>query len=79
MNAPATAPPDRMPEEDADLRTLIALVWRGRWTALGFAALAGGAAALIMASLPSRFDAEAQILLDTRDRRMIEYLSLIHI
>ena len=73
MNPPETAPPDRKPEEDADLRKLIALVWRGRWTALGFAALAGGAAALIMASLPSRFDAEAQILLDTRDRRMIEY------
>jgi uncharacterized protein involved in exopolysaccharide biosynthesis len=41
-------------------------MWRGRWTALGIAAMAGGAAALIMASLPSRFDAEAQILLDTR-------------
>jgi len=62
----ATQPQDHLADSEADLRTLIALTWRGRWTALGIAAMAGGAAALIMASLPSRYDAEAQILLDTR-------------
>lgn len=77
MNPPDTASPNAAPEQDTDLRTLIALIWRGRWTALGFAGLAGGAAALIMASLPSRFDAEAQILLDTRDRRMVEFQQVV--
>ncbi len=77
MNPPDTARLINAPEQDTDLRTLIALIWRGRWTALGFAGLAGGASALIMASLPSRFDAEAQILLDTRDRRMVEYQQVV--
>lgn len=77
MNPPDITSPNDAPEQDADLRTLIALIWRGKWTVLGFAGLAGGAAALIMASLPSRFDAEAQILLDTRDRRMVEYQQVV--
>lgn len=77
MNPPDTAPPHGVADHDTDLRTLIALIWRGRWTALGIAGLAGGAAALIMASLPSRFDAEAQILLDTRDRNMVEYQQVV--
>lgn len=71
------APPYTTPENDADLRTLIALIWRGRWTALGLAALLGGAAALIMNALPSRYDAEAQILLDTRDRRTVEFQQVV--
>ena len=75
MTAPA--PPNHASDEDADLRTLIALIWRGRWTALGFAVLLGGAAGLIMNALPSRFDAEAQILLDTRDRRTVEFQQVV--
>ncbi len=77
MTSSPVAPPPHASHPDPDLRVLIALIWRGRWVALGFAGLIGGAAALIMASLPSRYDAEAQILLDTRDRRMVEYQQVV--
>ena len=75
MTAPS--PQTGLPESDADLRTLFAVIWRGRWTALGCAALAAGAAALILSTLPSRYDAEAQILLDTRDRRTVEFQQVV--
>lgn len=75
MTAPAPLSPPT--QTDVDLRTLFALLWRGRWTAFGFSAFTAGAAALIMASLPSRYDAEAQILLDTRDRRTVEFQQVV--
>ncbi|MEM7267632.1 MAG: polysaccharide biosynthesis tyrosine autokinase [Pseudomonadota bacterium] len=65
------------PPNGVELRTLIAVIWRGKWTAMAAAAVAAGLAALFSSMIPPSFDAEAQILLDTRDRRLAPFEQVV--
>ncbi len=62
----------RAAPEGADLREMVATLWRGKWLVLGAAGVAALAAAAIASRATPVYEASAKVLLETRAERIAD-------